>query len=502
MKHLIVCREYPPASGGGIGTYVHNIARLLAESGETVHVIGQLCEQAGKAVEEECGGKLIVHRVRFEESRRVRWSRASSPTGDVTARALAASDLPSQGFSWEAGALADRLVDEEGIDVIETQEYEAPLYYFQLRRTLGLGARRRPPCIVHLHSPTEFIARHNDWNVGHARWATAMRLERYAISTADALLCPSRYLASQAEAHFELPKDSIEIIPYPLGTPAVEERSRKTWEEGSVCYIGRMERRKGVLELLAAAVRIAEQYPAVRFEFIGANVLDSNMLLSEALLDRLIPRHLRARFVFHGQIDRSAIPRYLERARLAVVPSRWENFPNTCVEAMASGLPVLASPTGGMAEVIADGRNGWVADAGDEAGLARALRRALETPPRKIAEMGEDAARSIRAYCDNRTVVERHLRFRGEVVDRGSHRSTKSTHAVGNSSALQVLSEQIGENAKRIDTRPPYSDVRSGGRRLRERTAAMQCLVANPRVALRVWKRITARLSRRASRTF
>ncbi len=42
MRHLIVCREYPPVPypPGGIGTYVANIARLLAEAGEEVHVIG------------------------------------------------------------------------------------------------------------------------------------------------------------------------------------------------------------------------------------------------------------------------------------------------------------------------------------------------------------------------------------------------------------------------------------------------------------------------------
>jgi hypothetical protein len=46
MKHLIICREYPPAPPGGIGTYVDHISRLLGENGETGHVIGQLWEKA------------------------------------------------------------------------------------------------------------------------------------------------------------------------------------------------------------------------------------------------------------------------------------------------------------------------------------------------------------------------------------------------------------------------------------------------------------------------
>ncbi len=63
MKHLIISREYPPAPGGGIGTYVYNISRLLAEAGETVHVIGQKWEGAEKDIEEKMSGKLIIHRI-------------------------------------------------------------------------------------------------------------------------------------------------------------------------------------------------------------------------------------------------------------------------------------------------------------------------------------------------------------------------------------------------------------------------------------------------------
>ncbi|MGH7452200.1 MAG: hypothetical protein ACRENG_12705 [bacterium] len=65
MKHLIICREYPPAPGGGIGTYVCNIVRILAEAGESVHVIGQLWEGVEKEIEESCNGRLIIHRVPF-----------------------------------------------------------------------------------------------------------------------------------------------------------------------------------------------------------------------------------------------------------------------------------------------------------------------------------------------------------------------------------------------------------------------------------------------------
>jgi glycosyltransferase involved in cell wall biosynthesis len=506
MKHLIICREYPPAPGGGIGTYARHIAELLAESGETVHVIGQGSERAGPRVEERRDGRLIVHRVPFGEGKRFPRSGASRATGDETARALQASDLPVQGFSWLAALLAERLVDEEGIDVVEAQDYEAPLYYFQLRRALGLGAKRRPPCFVHLHSPTEFIARHNGWNAAHARWRLAQRLEQYTISAADALLCPSRYVATQVETRFGLPDRSTEVIPYPLGDAGVLEREDGTWSDGSVCYVGRLEKRKGLMEFVAAAVATAERFPAARFEFVGANVLRRNALLSEALLDRLIPSHLRSRFVFHGQVERTAIPEYLKNARIAVVPSRWENLPHTCIEAMASGLPVIASPAGGMAELIVDGRDGWIAGSGGEPGMTQALGRALETHPGALAEMGASAARSVRRYCDNQVVVEEHLRFRGRVAERGAHRSstrlpwtlddaTADGSVPGDSAARELLRKHLARNRKRAGGPAPYVDAgtdRALSTRLNEYLAAVRYVVTNPSAAARIWKRIAA----------
>ncbi len=107
MKHLIVCREFPPAPSGGIGTYVLHISKLLAERGETVHLIGQLWAGAEKRVEESCRGRLIIHRIPLED-----WTcypiREPSPAIDCReARDLFDSDFYPQSFSWQAGLLAE-----------------------------------------------------------------------------------------------------------------------------------------------------------------------------------------------------------------------------------------------------------------------------------------------------------------------------------------------------------------------------------------------------------
>ncbi len=272
--------------------------------------------------------------------------------------------------------LAERLVEEEGIDVVEAQEYEAPLYFFQLRRALGWGPKRQPPCIVQLHSPTDFIGWSNNWSMPRADAQLASRLEHYSIAAADALICPSRRLARDAERHFGLDDGSVATIPYPVGVLHTLDRDERAWNSGPVCFVGRLEPRKGVYEWVDAAVAVAPEFHGVQFEFIGADTWDGGRSV-RAMLMRRIPKNLRQRFHFRGRQRPETLSWRLERAGLAVVPSRWDNFPYACIEAMASGLPVIASREGGMAEMIVDGQSGWLADEPGADGLARALRNAL-----------------------------------------------------------------------------------------------------------------------------
>lgn len=437
MKHLIVCSEYPPAPTppGGIGMYVVHIAKLLATHGETVHVVGPRWEGAAKSVEELCDGRLIVHRVGLDDAEPGASTTSDARTHREILGALRGSDYPPQLFAWQSALLIERLVEREGIDVIESQEWEAPLYYFQLRRALGYGPQRRPPCIVHLHSPTEFIVRHNDWDQGLPYFVHARRLEGYSIAAADAWLCPSRFLARQAEARFGLPTGAIQSIPLPVGESPLLERDAETWRSGSICYVGRLEPRKGVIEWVDAAVDVARRHPGARFDFVGANLNYTNGTSVREYIEQRIPAPLKPRFTFHGSQDREARLRLLRAARIAVVPSRWENFPNTCVEAMCSGLPVIASREGGMAEMVEDGRTGWLAPSADARGLADALVRALEADPGRLAATGQQAAVAIRAMCDNAKIVERHLEFRARVACAGASRSLRLPanlpHALG-----------------------------------------------------------------------
>ena len=81
-----------------------------------------------------------------------------------------------------------------------------------------------------------------------------------------------------------------------------------------------------------------------------------------------------------GPLPRAEVLGLLRAADAAILTSAWENFPHGVVEALAVGTPVIATRTGGVAEVVVDGENGLLVEPGDAAAFAAAVRRYLGDP--------------------------------------------------------------------------------------------------------------------------
>ncbi|MEO5826745.1 MAG: glycosyltransferase family 4 protein [Gemmatimonadales bacterium] len=433
MRHVLVAREFPPAPGGGIGTYSGHIARALVDAGETVHVIGVRWPGAEQAREESHDGRLVVHRLPVDAPGRF-FGTVLHPAMPDHHRETFRLGGAAAAFADQVAELLEHLVLSEAIDVVEAPEYEAPLAPFQARRALGLGPHRTPPCVIHLHSPSELIATANGATALAASAAPIALLERYTIANADRLCCPSLYLAQQAERHFGLAPGIVEVIPCPFTAPTPLRRPESVWRDGTILFMGRLELRKGILEWVDAAVLLAAEHPSLRFEFAGSDHVDAQ-LGGTRNITRRIPTAMRSRFRFHDHQDAAGLAELLACARLVVVPSRWENFPYTCVEAMASGVPVIASPNGGMREMITHGVDGWIARTGAPHDMANAVREALAVGPDGLAEAGRRAGESITQTCQPGSVVARHLRL---AANRSSQRSGTSSRAIDAETVLAM----------------------------------------------------------------
>lgn len=143
---------------------------------------------------------------------------------------------------------------------------------------------------------------------------------------------------------------------------------------------GRLSPEKGHRFLVDAMARLKDQDPAPVCVILGAGKEEG------ALRAQASAAGLDGRLIFGG--FRTDVPACLAGADLVVNPSLTEGLPNVILEAMAVGTPVVATEVGGVGELIADGRSGWLVPAGDPAALADAIRSAL-TDPAEAHRRGE-----------------------------------------------------------------------------------------------------------------
>ena len=150
---------------------------------------------------------------------------------------------------------------------------------------------------------------------------------------------------------------------------------------------------KGIQHMLAALPEVAAAFPAVRYLLVGDG---PHRRALEGLAARL---GVADRVVFAGARD--DVPRLLAVADLFVLPSLTEALPTVVAEAMAAGLPIVATTVGGIPEMVGHGEAALLVPPSDPAALAAAVCRLLANP-RQAAAMGRAGRRVVAARFDIR----------------------------------------------------------------------------------------------------
>jgi len=159
------------------------------------------------------------------------------------------------------------------------------------------------------------------------------------------------------------------IVWIPNPAPAVERRPLRR-EGHTVLFLGRLSRDKGVFDLLDAVAALRVTVPDVRLVCAGDG--DRHGVARHA--DRLGIADAVSLPGWTGQAEKRAL---MDRAAAFVLPSYVEGMPMSLLEAMAGGLPVIATDVGGIPDVVNDGVDGFLFAPGDIARLERLLRALL-----------------------------------------------------------------------------------------------------------------------------
>ena len=228
-------------------------------------------------------------------------------------------------------------------------------------------------------------------------------------------------IATTAKAASYLTREAV-VVRHGVDTAAFsppEDRAQAWAGRGlpgryGIGVFGRIRPRKGTEEFIRAMIRVLPERPEWTAVVVGQTTEEFRPF-EKRLRGMLQEAGLSHRVHFTGFLkDSSEIPHWYRSLSVVVCPSRVEGFGLTCLEAMASGCPVVATRTGAWPEVITEGRDGDLVPCRDADSLADAILRITEDP-QKIREMEQRAREKIasryRIEDEARGILEVYRRF-------------------------------------------------------------------------------------------
>ncbi len=228
-------------------------------------------------------------------------------------------------------------------------------------------------------------------------------LSRRTLRSATRLVAVDRATRDALTARGVLP-GRISIIPPGVDTArfafAPFATKRPPFRLLCVCHL---VARKNVALVLHALVEISRRVPRVELSVVGDGPQRTSL---EALADRL---GVRGRVRFEGSVPHGRVHSHYEKAHVFVSASRAESFGTSCLEAMASGLPVVSTAVGAFRETVRDGHNGYIVQQETSGELADRVTTLLQQP-RLLEDFGRRARATAEQSFDwDRVVVPSYL---------------------------------------------------------------------------------------------
>jgi len=162
-----------------------------------------------------------------------------------------------------------------------------------------------------------------------------------------------------------------------------------------VC-VGRLSEQKGQILILDALALLTGQ--GVTFEMVFAGDGPMRNVVEQRVRELGLERSVR----ITGWISNDQVRQEILGARLLLLPSFAEGLPVVLMEALALGRPAVSTYVAGIPELLEDGVSGWLVPAGSVDAIAKAVKRALETPSAALARMGQSGAAAVAARHDCR----------------------------------------------------------------------------------------------------
>jgi glycosyltransferase involved in cell wall biosynthesis len=222
----------------------------------------------------------------------------------------------------------------------------------------------RVPAIAHIHG--------GDLDQFCARSAIGRRLLRAVFRNVAQVVVLGEYWRRFVETELGIAPSRIAVLPNAISAPPAPG-ARATAAGCELVFLGYVTPEKGVDDLLEALATRPLAEREWRLTFAGTGALETYRARAAAL-------GIADRIAFVGWIDEAQVGRLLAGADLLVLPSHFECLPMSIIEAMAHGLPVIATRVGSVSDAVVEGETGLLVPVGAPQELARALQRLLDSP--------------------------------------------------------------------------------------------------------------------------
>jgi glycosyltransferase involved in cell wall biosynthesis len=256
------------------------------------------------------------------------------------------------------------------------------------RKTLFFIAARLfgIPCIVHLHGGTFHLFYQSMGAVGRA-------IVRYVFDHAATIIVLSNSWAKWIASISKNP--NVLVVPNPIKVP--EPQPGRSNGRESILYLGLVSHEKGAYDLIDAVQIVRRSCPFVQLQIAGNGDLDR-------AARRIEQSGCRDYVSLLGWVSGPDKTTLLDSAAVLCLPSYNEGLPMSLLEAMASGLPVVTTPVGGIPEAVADGVEGFLVQPGDITSLADRLAVLLSNPDTAAAMGARGREKCLTTYSVDKVI--------------------------------------------------------------------------------------------------
>lgn len=253
-----------------------------------------------------------------------------------------------------------KMLQLDKVDVFHVHSY---IYFTTIQAAIAKFFKKTP-MLLHIHGGVGRPPYKTGFIKEFAKLFYDFTFGKFVLTQADLIASVSIYDTKLLTETMNINSSRIVMVNNAIDPSSFPEITQKRDKEIVFTYIGDLEPWKGIPYYSRVVQRVLKKTKNVSFNFVGYGSLFNDLKEKFAKVKRV---------TVYGAVDHSEIPKILSKTNFLVQPSYWEGSPTTIIEAMAMGVPIVASNIGDVPRLLNNGKHGTMFEAGNEKELENTL---------------------------------------------------------------------------------------------------------------------------------